>query len=51
MLASAELDPEELAEAQDAFDHRLAEAELEAFDDKFNYDDATLSELTIGSTI
>ena len=45
VLASAALDPEELAAAQDAFDHRLAQADLEAFDDRFNYDDATLSDL------
>ena len=47
VLASANLDIaiEELAEAQAVFDARLAAAELDAYDDNFNYDDATLSNL------
>jgi hypothetical protein len=47
VMASANLDlaKEELANAQAEFDARLAAAELEAYDDNFNYDDATLSEL------
>ena len=44
MLASANLDPEEVAAAQDAFDDRLAAAQIEAIDD-FDYQNATLGQL------
>ena len=47
VMASANLDiaMEDLADAQTEFDARLAATELEAYDNNFNYDDATLSDL------